>query len=197
MPAKNVRTPILPGNYYHIFNRGNNFENVFFCEEDYFYFLNLFELYVSHTCEIFAYALLPNHYHFLIRINEGATPQRVSPLCEFSEQFKNLIQDYTYRINSRESRSGNLFLKPFRRLKIPSENYFTRLIFYIHFNPYKHLVCHEFRTYKFSSYQSLLSNNSTILNRNDVLDWFGGKDDFVDFHNDMHEEGLIGKVLIE
>lgn len=191
MPSKNIITPILVGNYYHIFNRGNNYENVFFNHEDYIYFLHRFKYHMTNCCETFAYALLPNHYHLLIKVKENIEDHL------FSFQLKKLIQEYTFRINDREKRNGNLFLKPFRRLEINSDEYFTRLVFYIHANPYKHNICRNFKSYSYSSYKSITSTTPTNINRNDVLEWFGGLNDLIEFHNFMHNEDLIEKMIIE
>lgn len=158
MPSKNITTPILAGKYYHLFNRGNNYENVFYTHDDYLYFLKRFKHHLKAYCEIFAYALLPNHYHILIRINEGVEG------CTFSNQFKLLIQEYTFRINNRIGRNGNLFLKPYRRLEITCDEYYRRLIFYIHSNPNKHKICCDFKKYDYSSYLSITTNASPSKN---------------------------------
>jgi putative transposase len=57
------------GNYYHLYNRGNNRENIFFEEENYMYFLKQFKNYLLPHIDVFAYCLMPNHFHFFIRIN--------------------------------------------------------------------------------------------------------------------------------
>jgi putative transposase len=56
------------GYYYHIYNQGNNRENIFFKEKNYDYFLHLFKKYIVPITETYAYCLLPNHFHFLLRI---------------------------------------------------------------------------------------------------------------------------------
>ncbi len=146
---------------------------------------------MANYCETFAYAILPNHYHFLIKVKEDIEDHL------FSFQLKKLIQEYTFRINDREKRNGNLFLKPFRRLEINSDEYFTRLVFYIHANPYKHNICSNFKSYNYSSYKSIITSAPTNINRNDVLEWFGGLNDLIEFHNFMHNEDLIEKMIIE
>ena len=191
MPSKNKTTPILPGKYYHIFNRGNNYENVFYLPEDYNYFLQRYKYHLKPYCESFAYALLPNHFHFLIKVNDNVGYNF------FSNQMKLLIQEYTFRINDRMGRSGNLFLKPFRRLEITSDEYFKQLVFYIHYNPLKHKISENFRDYTYSSYKAILANSPTYVNRRKVLEWFKGRTEFVEFHEFMHSERQIEKLIIE
>jgi REP element-mobilizing transposase RayT len=62
-----MRTEVLsPGNYYHIYNRGNNGEPLFFEEENYIYFLKLYDKYISPIAETYAWCLMKNHFHFLV-----------------------------------------------------------------------------------------------------------------------------------
>lgn len=190
MPSKKIITPIIPGNYYHIFNRGNNYEKVFFSKKDYQYFLKKYRFYLTAFADTYAYALLPNHYHFLLRVKANIEDGL------FSKQFK-LFKDYTAKINKREKRSGNLFLKLFRRLEITSNEYFQRLVFYIHYNPQNHEYCSNFKNYEFSSYKAILSDKPTSIKRSDVIEWFGGIKEFISFHNYLHEEDYIEKLIME
>ncbi len=70
MPSVKVLTPILGSNYYHIFNRGINRQNIFFSERNYFYFLQLINQFLSDYISVLAYCLLPNHFHLIIKVNE-------------------------------------------------------------------------------------------------------------------------------
>ncbi len=54
--------------FYHIFNHANGRENLFEEDENYRYFLQQCEKYISPIAETYAYCLMPNHIHFLIRI---------------------------------------------------------------------------------------------------------------------------------
>ena len=65
MPTKKILTPIEPGYTYHIYNRGNNYQNTFFSDEDYQLFLGRFKFYMKGSCLLYAFVLLPNHYHLL------------------------------------------------------------------------------------------------------------------------------------
>jgi len=74
-----------PGRYYHIFNRGINGANIFLEERNFAYFLNLYAKHVEPVAEIFAYSLLRNHFHLLVRVRgptetlEVSQTSRVSP----------------------------------------------------------------------------------------------------------------------
>jgi len=58
------------GKMYHLYNRGNNRENLFYKKENYHYFIRQFDKYLSSFVDVYAYCLLPNHFHFLIKIKE-------------------------------------------------------------------------------------------------------------------------------
>ena len=64
------KQPILHGNYYHIYNRGNNGIDVFLDNDSYYHFLRLYAKYVEPIAETFAWCLLKNHFHLLVRIKD-------------------------------------------------------------------------------------------------------------------------------
>ena len=191
MPSKKNKTPILPGKVYHIYNRGNNFEKTFFIKNDYREFLNSYKKYLGKIVDTYAYALIPNHFHFLIRIKED------SLTGVFSKQYSKWILHYSNLINYREQRSGSLFLNPFKRVEINTEEYFKRLVFYIHFNPQKHKITDNFKTSLFTSYASYISNQNTELKREYIFDIFGSKNEFIEYHQYFHDEIKIKNIMIE
>ncbi|MGC4128581.1 MAG: transposase [Bergeyella sp.] len=179
------------GNYYHIYNRGNNRNVVFFEDDNYSYFLKLFAKYISPVAELYAYCLLRNHFHFLVRIKESdelnisdfeystiKEPKSINP----SKQFSHFFNAYTQAVNKKYNRTGSLFEKPFERIKITDENYFKRLILYIHNNPLHHGICDDLQSYKWSSYNAILSTSKSKINRNEVLELFEDKDNFIFSH---------------
>lgn len=71
--------------YYHIYNRANGSDNLFRREQDYLHFLQLYQKYILSVADTFAWMLMPNHFHLLVRIKEGM-------VYEYSkEDFKNTI----------------------------------------------------------------------------------------------------------
>ena len=191
MPSLKIKAPIEPGCTYHIYNRGSNYQNVFFRKDDYQLFLDRLKHYMTDCCSIYAFALLPNHYHLLLQVNEE------SQNPEFSNQYAKFILSYTNRINFRERRNGSLFLSYFRRIKVDNEDYLKKLIFYIHFNPEKHGITGNFRTYSFCSYKIFLSDRPTNLERDVVLDWFDGLENFIGYHELAYEVNLLRKLALE
>ncbi len=187
MPTKKIKTSIIPDGVYHIYNRGNNFEKVFFQDRDYREFLESFIKYLGPITHVYTYALLPNHYHFLLK----PIDQR------FSRQFGSFITSYTNKVNFREGRQGNLFLRYFKRVQVTEEDYLKRLVFYIHFNPQKHNIIQNFRDYYYSSYNAFMNDKPTNIRRNEVFEWFNSKNEFIGFHNYLHDEAKIKSLIIE
>ena len=188
-------SPLQPGCYYHIFNRGNNRENIFIEARNYDYFMNLYARYIEPLADTYAYCLMRNHFHFLVRIREEDETLKVSKTfrvsIDASHAFSNLFNAYAKAINKAHDRTGSLFEHPFGRLQIDSKDHFTRLIVYIHQNPQKHGFVKDFRQWPYSSYRALISSLATFLKRQEILEWFGGREGFVNLH-----QGLVqGKVL--
>ena len=57
-------TPFYTNQYYHIYNRGNNGEKIFYSPANYTFFLKRFAHYFSDSAEALAYCLLPNHLNY-------------------------------------------------------------------------------------------------------------------------------------
>jgi putative transposase len=180
---------IIPNSFYHIYNRGNNFEDIFYNENNYIYFLKKYYEYLSPFLQTYAYCLLPNHFHFLIR-----TPDKAE---DASEQFRKFFLKYALTINLQTGRSGSLFLKPFKRKVITTDNYLRRIIFYIHYNPVHHKISEGFEDYKWSSYKRILDSKKTNLRKQEVLELFNGKEGYIQFHKDMHDIDSIKEYIIE
>jgi REP element-mobilizing transposase RayT len=184
------------GDHYHIYNRGNNRETIFREQRNYIYFLKLYEKYIPLVADTFAYCLLPNHYHLLVRV-KTVDEQLTSGIRVKNpgQQFGNLFNAYTKAYNKVYQRTGSLFQKPFGRLKVTSDAYFTRLITYIHHNPERHGLIDDYKLWPYSSYQIILSEKPTHVQREQVLTWFGDRKDYQTYHQEMEtKEGL--EVLI-
>ena len=193
--------PLQYGKYYHIFNRGNNQENIFIEERNYRYFLRLYAKHIMPAADTYAYCLLRNHFHFLVRI-KTVEEQELTGLGDLSalprkpsQQFSNLFNAYAKAFNKTYHRTGTLFQRPFGRIEVTSDSYFMQLVAYIHQNPQKHGFVNDFRTWPYSSYQALLSTKPTRLQRDDVLTWFQGVDHFEDVHRYEVDERKIAPLV--
>ena len=185
-------TPIEPDRFYHIYNRGINGELIFKSTRNYSFFLEKVKENLMEICDIYAYCLMPNHFHLLVRIksdNELENLVKVqyldqvgglhSPQNIFSKQFARIFNSYSQAFNKENNRHGALIESPFKRKLITSEDYLRQCIIYIHQNP----ITEDFTKFRYSSYKSILSNSETLLKRNEVVELFDNKENFVFCHN--------------
>ena len=183
--------------FYHIYNRGNNKENIFYTRENYGYFLRKYVQYLSEYLDTYAFCLLPNHFHLYISIRSELQTDNSSIHEIISEKFRRLFITYSQAINKQENRTGSLFQKPFKRVPVVSKGHFSSIITYIHLNPQIHGIINDFRKYPYSSYSSLISGKPTFLNKDEDLSWYESLEDFVTFHEDMKSIHLDQKLKIE
>ena len=178
--TRKYHDPFYKGSFYHIYNRANGIEQLFISEDNYYFFLTKIQKYLLPYCNIISYCLIPNHFHLFVQIKDTETED----LNAFIEtQFKKLFSSYALAFNKLYMRKGNLFQKGFKRIIVEDEKYFTLLIYYIHHNPIHHNLVTDFKDWKFSSYQAIISQKETHVSKDIVLEWFGGKKQFIDFHN--------------
>ena len=196
------------GEYYHIYNRGNNKQEIFKDEEDYHRFIGL--IYACNQVESFkidnlqkdqglfnatrseplvsigAYCLMPNHFHIMITQNEDEG---------ISKFIKKFLTAYVMYFNKKYKRTGSLFEGKFKAEHIDNDRYLKYLYSYIHLNPIK-LIQKDWkekgilnknkaldflRNYKYSSYLDYLGENrvqNKILNKEDFPKYFPTKNSF-------------------
>jgi putative transposase len=207
-------SPLRYATYYHIYNRGVNGEDIFVEERNYDLFLKLFEKHLIPLADLFAYCLLRNHFHLSVRIKseqeilETRKTLRVSPANGYqnrrvnsagqeegqsrkplgshyvSDQFSNFFNAYAKTVNKAYGRTGSLFQHPFGRVPITTDRQFWNVIAYVHQNPQKHGFVKDFRDWKYSSHEVILSNKPTVIKRNEVMKWFGTRDDYLALHKE-------------
>lgn len=188
-----------PSSVYHIYNCANGEENLFREEKNYIFFLEKYFQYIFPVAETYAYCLLKNHFHAMVRIREEEELLKrnlsgFQNLTGFvSKQFSNFFNAYAKAFNKEYGRRGSLFQRPFKKKEITSDAYFTQLVLYIHNNPVKHGFVKNLYEWPHSSihlYQSYnpdltgLLNLSGLVNTKEVIDWFGG----IEWFRKSHEE---------
>ncbi len=205
-------TPLEPGSFFHIYNRGNNFQDVFKATEDYTSFLYKWREFIHPVAKTFAYNLLPNHFHALVQIRDAALvkaspldlaslPSGLAKSEEFrnsgtpvwvSRAFTNFFISYARTAQNRHGFHGAVFHSPFKRKLIGTDLYFDYLTAYIHYNAAKHgLFSGALHEYRHSSYRALISAAPTLLERDYVLEYFGGREKFIAFHEGMADSFML------
>lgn len=165
---------------YHLYNRGNNSQKIFFNRDNYLFFLKKVRKHLYPHCDILAYCLMPNHFHFLIYANansEKTIKYGKGVANIFSENLRIMLSSYTQAINKQEKRTGSLFqqnskLKPLNDIfygKISKPNtigYDYYCFHYIHNNPVVSGIAETKEDWEFSSYRDYIGlRNGSLVNK--------------------------------
>lgn len=170
---------LTEGEIYHVFNRGNNKQPIFLRPENYCHFLQGVQKYIKPNCDLFAWCLMPNHFHFLVHANEISVQIIKDGSFErqrFSEGIKMLLSSYTKAINNRENRTGSLFQQKTKALCVSElKNDVARTTFhYIHQNPMKAGLVKKMEEWEYSSFKEYTGGGvGTLCNKdlaNEYLD---------------------------
>ena len=179
--------PLLEGQYFHIYNRGVNGENLFKERKNYLFFLKQYVLYCSEVLETLAYCLLKNHFHLVCYVRENIEVPKKNGDGMFrltaSKQLSHFFNSYAQSFNKMYDRTGPLFESPFERKLIDNPAYLPSVICYCNLNPQLHGFVDDFRNWEFSSYAAIIQNETKFISSQKVIDMFGGVAGFKEAHN--------------
>ena len=117
----------IKGELFHIYNRGNNSDKVFYSRRNYLFFIEKMNTYISPYADILAWCLMPNHFHFMVSVNEVELMlpnglnhvEIIDPLTgtervgiktrTFNQSIGIMLRSYTNAIHNQEGRTGALF----------------------------------------------------------------------------------------
>ncbi len=189
---------MIPGSYYHIYNHANGSENLFIEERNYHFFIEKISIHTLPFINLHAFCLLPNHFHLVITIKEfeeikllesfktfqKLANDKLQPLVEkkISKSFSNLFSSYAQSFNKVYQRKGSLFMPNMKSVLIPDEAGTCKAVHYTHANPVHHGFVKDMQEWKFSSYNAYLSKSPTKLLKGVILEIFGGKGYFIEYH---------------
>jgi len=156
-----------PGMIHHVVARGIERRQIFMDDRDRDFFLQrLTDLVQATENPLYTFALIPNHFHLLVR--RGKTPMHTF--------MQRLLTSYAIYFNKRHNRSGHLFQNRYKSVACTDEAYFIVLLRYINLNPVKAGLCsHEdLKYFRYSGHACILGNRNTPwLASNEVLSLFG------------------------
>ena len=184
------------------------------------FYLDKYQQYILPIAETYAYCLLPNHFHLVVRIRRREVLEEVfrnfkstnfskvpnlekvevtDNMIEYyiSKQFANLFSCYTQSFNKVNKRRGSLFLKNFRREPIENKAYFLNAVIYTHRNPVHHAFCDRYTDWSYTSFCEIKERNSHMIEVEKLLRMFGGRDSFIDLHEqsaNKFRESLIADL---
>ncbi|MGW8121400.1 transposase [Roseivirga echinicomitans] len=152
-------------NIYHVYNQGNNRQTIFKGSNDYLMFLKKVRQFVKPNCDILAYCLMPNHFHFLVNVTEKSAElitQGNIEVTRLSNGFRLLLSQYALDFNKMHGRSGSLFRQKTKAKLMVDSNQAFVCFQYIHQNPWKAGLVDKMEDWEFSSFRdySLMRNGS-------------------------------------
>ncbi|MBY0432474.1 MAG: transposase [Cyclobacteriaceae bacterium] len=154
---------LTEGDIFHVFNRGNNKQPIFFKPENYDYFLKNLSRYLTPVCDILAWCLMPNHFHLLIQANQQSVPIIRDGSFErqqFSQGIKQLLSSYTKAVNKQEGRTGSLFQQKTKAL-LTEGGHAQTAFHYIHQNPMKAGLVKKMEDWSHSSFREYREMNKS------------------------------------
>jgi len=119
-----------PNSFYHLYNRGNRKNLIYFQQEDYSRFLSLqYRFLKFYNLMIYSYCLMPNHFHILI--NSGSKPE------EITSYMHRFMTSYAIYLNRKYQLVGRVFQSPYKAKYIPNKEVLKKVSTYIKGNPVK------------------------------------------------------------
>jgi len=157
------------GALYHVFSRGNKQQDIFVTDDDRYLFLDTIgQMSVRFDIDIFAYVLMSNHYHLLLR----------TPKANLSRSMQWLGTTYTRRFNLSHFQSGHLFQGRYKSILVENDAYLMQLCYYIHNNPLRAGMVKRLIDYRWSSYRAYAYDcrHAKWLNKDLILSQIHGTD---------------------
>lgn len=188
-----------------MYNKAIDKRKLFYEDVDYQRFLNNFKKYFSPYLDVISFCLIPNHFHFMIRIkeeknvdiafikSEDTVASRKYILKELSwsdflsDQFRRAFSSHALFINRKYQLHGPLFMKKIKRTEVSSEQKYYSLMCYIHHNPIHHGLSSSFKGWTYSSYQEYLHDSNYTVSDSELTilgmgDKIKGKEEFIKMH---------------
>ena len=157
-----------PGVLQHVIARGIERGKIFFDEKDYQFFKDrLGKLILETQMDCFAWVLLPNHTHFLLRTGQTPLPTLM----------RRLMTAYAGYYNRRHHRAGHLFQNRYKSIVCEEDPYFLELVRYIHLNPLRAGLVknlEELEGYPWCGHGALMERDEVPWQKvSEVLEYFG------------------------
>ncbi len=171
-----------PGEYFHIYNRGNGKQNIFLENEDFQFFLlrlrqNLFpneelgqktrtKVLPAGSFSLISYCLMPNHFHFLLR-QDGEIPT--------TKLLLKVCTSYSIYFNKKYNKVGHVFQDQYKQVSVDDNQYLLWLSAYIHQNPKVGGLTENLGDYYWSSYPEYIGKYGGICDKEIILSQFSNQ----------------------
>ncbi len=173
----------------HYYNRVVQNELLFRKERDYTQFLKSFKKSVKEIpSSVYAYCLMPNHFHFLLKQNSEI------PLYKI---FNKILSSYVQRYNLKYNRKGSIFAHPLQSKLIVDDVQIVTLCMYIHLNPVKAKLVNKPEEWEFSNFLEWIgARNGELFDDFILNNSYIDIDDYVKSIEEYREQ-VVEKTLLE
>lgn len=152
----------LPGQYYHIYNRGARGVTIFRQERNYAFVIKKLNHYLAVlNLTIIAYCFMPNHYHFLVR-QDGEFPAGLLA--------QRIFNSYSKAYNHAYNHIGTLFVGRFQAKRVTNDEWLRHLCRYIHGNPVKDGIALAPNLWLYSNYLDWIQERDGELIDEEFID---------------------------
>ena len=155
---RQVQMKLAPQTLYHLYNRGNNKQDIFFQERNYDFFKQKAFQELGSQVDILAYCLMPNHFHFLISTKVTLDGTKLS------DSLRTLLSSYTRAIQKQERITGSLFQQNSKFKELVSNEYASTCFHYIHQNPLRAGLAVKLEDWPHQSFKEYWENRPGICN---------------------------------
>ncbi len=160
----------IPGTLHHVMARGIDGQDIFYDKKDFDHFLmRLDERFRKSDNACFAWALMKNHFHLLLRTGNES----------LSNLMRRLLTGHAVYFNRRHKRTGHLFQNRFKSILCQEDTYFLQLVRYIHLNPIRSGIVKTIKTlnkYPYAGHAYLVGELKNAWQDDQyTLQWFGKK----------------------
>jgi putative transposase len=153
---------LTDGNVFHIYNRGNQQQQLFFSEANYRYFLQKMGKALLSHADVLAYCLMPNHFHWLVQIKtDSENPKKNA--TNFSKAMAILLRSYARAMQRQQHFTGSLFQQNSKSKILTTENDVLTCFNYIHQNPVKANLVQKANAWRYSSIKEYLNDSEINL----------------------------------
>jgi len=167
---------------YHVMLRGINQQTIFEDNNDRQKFLDVISEYKEVSgYKIYAYCLMSNHVHLLIKEENE----------ELGMIFKRICGKYVYWYNTKYKRAGHLFQDRYKSEPVDTDAYLLAVIRYIHQNPVKAGLVKRTSDHKFSSYNEYLNQETNRITDTDFVLGIWNIEEFKKYHKEKNEDNFL------
>jgi putative transposase len=220
-----MNLPLEPDKMYYLFHQSAGKDSLFYSDENYLSFLKCYADMLVPIADTYAYCLLPNQFHYLVKIKsekiifdflkkQNRIPEENLSFEEYknlalntsslvgnifslqlNKQFTNFLNSYQQILTTEQNKKHQLLIQSTKRTLIENDEQFLDTLINIHCSPNDSSTRVDYTKWKFSSYAAYLSERASAINREVALDLFQGRDNFIAEHNKKMEQ--ISMQLLE